>query len=145
RYDNLKIIEVAYGINLRPLLTLAEKHYSGDNSAFKPKNAEALSQYEIEQITKIHQAISIIQFKSEAPIIKRRLDFEMEERLVLESIDYKHNEATLYGKTYPLEHTCFQTIDPNNPNELTEDEQEVINKLLLSVQQSEKLKRHMTF
>src|SRR5699024_2808778 len=40
---------------------------------------------------------------------------------------------------------CFQTIDPNNPNELTEDEQEVINKLLLSVQQSEKLKRHMTF
>ncbi|MCY1037669.1 fructose-1,6-bisphosphatase [Staphylococcus nepalensis] len=145
RYDNLNIIEDAYGINLRPLLTLAEKHYSGDNSAFKPKNAEALSQSEIEQITKIHQAIAIIQFKLEAPIIKRRPDFEMEERLVLESIDYTHNEATLYGKTYPLEHTCFQTIDPNNPNELTEDEQEVINKLLLSVQQSEKLKRHMTF
>ncbi|WP_192947007.1 fructose-1,6-bisphosphatase [Staphylococcus cohnii] len=145
RYDNLDIIEDAYGINLRPLLTLAEKYYSGDNPAFKPKNAEGLSQSEIEQITKIHQAIAIIQFKLEAPIIKRRPNFEMEERLVLESIDYENNTATLYGKTYTLENTCFQTIESNNPNALTEDEHEVIEKLLLSVQQSEKLKRHMTF
>ena len=145
RYDNLDIIEDAYGINLRPLLTLAEKYYSGDNPAFKPKNAEGLSQSEIEQITKIHQAIAIIQFKLEAPIIKRRPNFEMEERLVLESIDYENNTATLYGNTYTLENTCFQTSDPNNPNALTEDEHEVIEKLLLSVQQSEKLKRHMTF
>src|SRR5699024_11508477 len=83
-----------------------------------------LSQSEIEQITKIHQAIAIIQFKLEAPIIKRRPNFEMEERLVLESIDYENHTATLYGKTYALEHTCFQTIDPSNPNALTEDEQD---------------------
>ena len=31
RYDNLDIIEDAYGINLRPLLTLAEEHYNGEN------------------------------------------------------------------------------------------------------------------
>ena len=37
RYDNLDIIEDAYGINLRPLLTLAEEHYNGENPAFKPK------------------------------------------------------------------------------------------------------------
>ena len=35
RYDNLDIIED--GINLRPLLTLAEKYYDGENPAFKPK------------------------------------------------------------------------------------------------------------
>lgn len=145
RYDNLDIIEDAYGINLRPLLTLAEKHYDGKNKAFRPKNAEGLTELELEQITKIHQAIAIIQFKLEAPIIKRRPTFEMEERLVLESINYEKNEATLYGKTYPLENTCFQTIDPNDPNKLTDEESEVMDKLLLSVQQSEKLKRHMTF
>ncbi|MCD8871060.1 fructose-1,6-bisphosphatase [Staphylococcus gallinarum] len=145
RYDNLDIIEDAYGINLRPLLTLAEKYYDGTNKSFKPKNSEGLSDRELEQITKIHQAIAIIQFKLEAPIIKRRPNFEMEERLVLESIDYDKNEATLYGKTYPLEHTCFQTIDPENPNQLIDEEIEVMDKLLLSVQQSEKLKRHMTF
>lgn len=145
RYDNLDIIEDAYGINLRPLLTLAEKYYDGSNLAFRPKNPEALTDPELEQITKIHQAIAIIQFKLEAPIIKRRPTFEMEERLVLESIDYEKNEATLYGKTYTLDNTCFQTIDPEDPNKLIEEEVEVMDKLLLSVQQSEKLKRHMTF
>ena len=38
RYDNLDIIEDAYGINLRPLLTLAEKYYDAENPAFKPRN-----------------------------------------------------------------------------------------------------------
>ena len=88
RYDNLDIIEDAYGINLRPLLTLAEKYYSGDNPAFKPKKRPdkeaSLTQREEHQITKIHQAIAMIQFKLEMPIIKRRPSFEMEERLVLE-------------------------------------------------------------
>ncbi|MFQ3872210.1 fructose-1,6-bisphosphatase [Staphylococcus sp. Mo2-7] len=145
RYNNLDIVEDAYGINLRPLLTLAEKYYDGNNKAFQPKNPQDLTQAELEQITKIHQAIAILQFKLEAPIIKRRPTFEMEERLVLESIDYAKNEATLYGKTYTLENTCFQTIDPEDPNKLLEEEEEVMNNLLLSVQQSEKLKRHMTF
>ena len=36
RYDNLDIIEDVYGINLRPLLNLAEKYYE-DNPAFRPK------------------------------------------------------------------------------------------------------------
>lgn len=145
RYNNLDIVEDAYGINLRPLLTIAEKYYDGNNKAFQPKNTQDLTQAELEQITKIHQAVAILQFKLEAPIIKRRPAFEMEERLVLENIDYAKNEATLYGKTYTLENTCFQTIDPEDPNKLLEEEEEVMNNLLLSVQQSEKLKRHMTF
>ncbi|RQX27453.1 fructose-1,6-bisphosphatase [Staphylococcus warneri] len=149
RYDNLDIIEDAYGINLRPLLTLAEKYYSGDNPAFKPKKRPdkevSLTQREEHQITKIHQAIAMIQFKLEMPIIKRRPSFEMEERLVLEKIDYDNNEITVYGKTYPLKDTCFQTVDPNHPETLLKKEEDVIDKLLLSFQQSEKLRRHMSF
>lgn len=149
RYDNLDIIEDAYGINLRPLLTLAEKYYSGDNPAFKPKKRPdkeaSLTQREEHQITKIHQAIAMIQFKLEMPIIKRRPSFEMEERLVLEKIDFDNNEITVYSKTYPLKDTCFQTIDRQHPEVLLEEEQEVIDKLLLSFQQSEKLRRHMSF
>ncbi|PTK45414.1 class 3 fructose-bisphosphatase, partial [Staphylococcus nepalensis] len=112
RYDNLNIVEDAYGINLRPLLNLAEKYY-GDNPAFRPKlrSDSNISEQEQLQITKIHQAIAMIQFKLEMPIIKRRPSFEMEERLVLEKIDYNNNEITVYGKTYPLKDTCFQTVD----------------------------------
>ena len=149
RYDNLDIIEDAYGINLRPLLTLAEAYYDGNNPAFKPKKRPdkkaALTKLEEDQITKIHQAIAIIQFKLEMPIIKRRPNFEMEERLVLEKTDYDNNKITVYGKTYPLTNTCFTTVDPQNPGQLLPEEEDVINKLLLSFQQSEKLKRHMSF
>ncbi|MCI2948764.1 fructose-1,6-bisphosphatase [Staphylococcus caledonicus] len=149
RYDNLDIIEDAYGINLRPLLTLAEEHYSGDNPAFKPKKRPdkpaALSKLEEDQITKIHQAIAMIQFKLEMPIIKRRPSFEMEDRLVLEKVDYDKNEISNYGKTYPLKDTCFSTVDRQDPGKLLPEEEEVMNKLLLSFQQSEKLKRHMSF
>lgn len=149
RYDNLDIIEDAYGINLRPLLTLAEEHYDGDNPAFKPKKRPdkkvGLSKLEEAQITKIHQAIAMIQFKLEIPIIKRRPSFEMEDRLVLEKINYDTNEITIYGKTYPLKDTCFSTVDPKDPAKLLPEEEDVVNKLLLSFQQSEKLKRHMAF
>lgn len=149
RYDNLDIIEDAYGINLRPLLTLAEKYYDGDNPAFKPKKRPdkkvGLSKLEEAQITKIHQAIAMIQFKLEMPIIKRHPSFEMEDRLVLEKINYDTNEITIYGKTYPLKDTCFSTVDPKDPAKLLPEEEDVVNKLLLSFQQSEKLKRHMAF
>lgn len=146
RYDNLDIIEDAYGINLRPLLNLAEKYYE-DNQAFRPKkhSEQNITEQEKIQISKIHQAIAMIQFKLEAPIIKRRPYFNMSERLVLEKTDYENNKITVYGNTYPLENTCFNTVDPENPSRMLPEEEEVISKLLLSVQQSEKLKRHMNF
>ncbi|TWT09238.1 fructose-1,6-bisphosphatase [Planomicrobium sp. CPCC 101079] len=146
RYNNLDIIEDVYGINLRPLLNLAEKYYD-DNPAFRPKRSSdvTLTEQEQIQITKIHQAISIIQFKLESPIIKRRPCFDMSNRLLLEKVDYDKNEVTLHGKTYSLENTCFATVNPEKPDELLEEEQQVIDKLLFSVQHSEKLTRHMSF
>ncbi len=146
RYDNLDIIEDIYGINLRPLLNLAEKYYE-DNPAFRPKvhSDKKQSDHEKLQITKIHQAIAMIQFKLEMPIIKRRPYFNMSERLLLEKIDYDKNEITIYGKTYPLKNICFATVNPEQPDQLLEEEKQVIERLLFSVQHSEKLARHMNF
>jgi fructose-1,6-bisphosphatase III len=146
RYDNLDIIEDVYGINLRPLLNLAEKYYQ-DNPAFRPKvhSDKKLTDHERLQITKIHQAISMIQFKLEMPIIKRRPNFNMSERLLLEKIDYDKNVITLDGKPYPLENSCFATVNPEQPDQLIEEEAQVIERLLFSVQHSEKLARHMNF
>jgi fructose-1,6-bisphosphatase III len=146
RYNNLDIIEDVYGINLRPLLNLAEKYYQ-DNPAFRPKvhSEQKLSDHETLQITKIHQAIAMIQFKLEMPIIKRRPYFNMAERLLLEKIDYDKNEITIYGKTYPLENTCFATVNQEQPDQLLEEEKQVMERLLFSVQHSEKMARHMNF
>lgn len=146
RYDNLDIIEDAYGINLRPLLTLAEKYY-GDNPAFRPKKhpEKTPSASEQLQITKIHQAIAMIQFKLEAPIIKRRPEFDMDSRLLLDKVNYRENTLEINGTVYPLENTCFKTVDPRNPTALLEEEQEVIDRLLIAFQESEKLRRHIDF
>jgi fructose-1,6-bisphosphatase-3 len=146
RYNNLDIIEDVYGINLRPLLNLAERYYE-DNPVFRPKTHgdENLSKEEQLQITKIHQAIAMIQFKLESPIIKRRPTFDMSERLLLEKVDYDKNEITLHGNTYPLENTCFATVNTLQPDQLLEEEEQVMDKLLFSVQHSEKLARHMNF
>ncbi|MGP4075789.1 fructose-1,6-bisphosphatase [Halobacillus sp. K22] len=146
RYNNLEIIEDVYGINLRPLLNLAERYYD-DNPAFRPKTQpdDEPSEHEKLQITKIHQAIAMIQFKLESPIIKRRSYFNMEDRLLLEKVDYDNNEITIHGETYPLEDTCFATVDSERPDQLLEEEEQVMEKLLFSVQHSEKLARHMNF
>src|SRR5690606_42149546 len=79
------------------------------------------------------------------PIIKRRPYFNMMERLLLEKIDYKKNEVTIHGKTYQLKNTCFMTVNKEKPEQLTTEEEQVIEKLLFSVQHSEKLARHMNF
>lgn len=147
RYNNLDIIEDVYGINLIPLLNLAEKYYD-DNPAFRPKlcaGDEPISESERIQITKIHQAISMIQFKLEMPIIKRRPEFDLSRRLVLEKIDYDRNTINLNGRIYTLKDTCFSTIDREHPERLLEEEEKVIDKLLFSVQHSEKLARHIHF
>ncbi|MCO7175506.1 fructose-1,6-bisphosphatase [Sporolactobacillus kofuensis] len=146
RYNNLDIIEDFYGINLIPLLNLAEKYYQ-DNPAFRPKISaeDRVSENEKLQITKIHQAIAMIQFKLEMPIIKRCPDFQMKQRLLLEKIDYARQTICLNGKTYPLTNTCFATINPEHPEDLTTEEEQVLERLLHSIQHSEKLGRQMNF
>lgn len=117
RYNNLSIVEDAYGINLRHLLLLAEKYYQ-DNPGFAPKimrEDRRPSEAELSQLTKIHQAISIIQFKLEGQAIDRRPEFKMAERKLLDKLSADRQSITLNGQTYPIVNGCFQTVDPKDP------------------------------
>lgn len=147
RYNNLNIVEDAYGISLRHLTAFAEQHYD-NNPGFTPKLVEG-DKYnftgEKEQITKIQQALAIMQFKLEGQIIKRRPEFHMDDRRMLEKIDYRHKTIEINGKKYKLENTCFQTINPTHPCKLTLEESEIIDSLLFAFQHSTKLKRHLDF
>lgn len=149
RYDNLETIEDAYGISLRHLLTFAEMTYpSIQNPNFIPKNDPDKTNYyddENNQMAKIQKAMAVIQFKLEAEIIKRRPDFEMEHRLLLDKIDYENHTIQLNGKTYPLIKDDFPTIDPADPYKLTEEEKAVVDRLKYSFTHSDKLKQHIRF
>lgn len=150
RYDNLEIIEDAYGISLRPLMTLSEMFYPEDRyDAFLPKINPNLDDKiypeEVRQIAKMNQAISVIQFKLEGAIIQRRPEFEMEASLLLDKIDHETGTITVNGKTYPLRCDYFPTVDPNNPYALTEEEELVVNRLREGFLNSERLQKHVKF
>lgn len=148
RYLNLDIIENSYGISLRPLALFADEFYQDDPCTyFQPKNegGESISDAERTQIARMHKAISIIQFKLEGEIIQRHPEFQMDHRLVLDFIDYEKKEITLDGKAYPLLDGHFPTIDPENPYRLTREEQEVVQKLIGSFKNCERLQKHISF
>lgn len=148
RYANLDLIEEIYGINLLPLATFALKYYKDDPCKdFIPKVKEensALNQ-EIELVSKMHKAITVLQFKLEKEIIDRRPEFELENRLLLDKIDYKKGTIKLKEKEYKLNDINFPTINPDNPYELTQDESILIDKLVFSFTNSEKLQKHTRF
>ena len=150
RYNNLEIIEDAYGISLRPLITFAEMIYKEDRyEPFMPKiNTEDESKIfpeEIRQIAKMNQAISIIQFKLEGEIIKRHPEFDMADRMVLDFINYETGTVKLDGKEYPMLCDYFPTVDPADPYRLTEEERLVVERLMTGFLNSERLQKHVQF
>jgi fructose-1,6-bisphosphatase-3 len=147
RYNNLDTIEDGYGINLLPLVTFAMEKYAKDPcDNFIPKaGLEDLSEYNLRIIKQVHKAISIIQFKLEGQIIQRNPQFEMNDRLLLDKIDFKKHYIHIDGKEYPLNDKSFPTIDSKNPYQLTKQEADIMAKLRRSFLKSEKLQRHINF
>lgn len=145
RYSNLDIIEDIYGINILPLATFSLETYKDDPcTCFMPKGDE-ISTKQKSLVAKMHKAISIIQFKLEGEIINRRPEFEMNHRLLLNKINYDEGTITIKGKDYKLKDNNFPTIDKNNPYKLTKEEEIVIEKLVSSFKNSEKLQKHVSF
>ncbi|MBC6002836.1 MAG: fructose-1,6-bisphosphatase [Paraclostridium sp.] len=147
RYANLDIVEDIYGINILPLATFALNVYKDDPcKAFLPKISEGeYNKNEISLIAKMHKAISIIQFKLENEVIKRRPEFEMDHRCLLNKINYETSTININGKEYKLKDSNFPTIDPKDPCKLTKEEEIVIEKLKSSFVNSEKLQKHTSF
>ena len=128
KYNTLNTLESAYGISLRKLILFAEKTYP----TLSPMKAAL-------------KAISVIQFKLEGQIIKRNPDYKMENRLVLENIDLTDGTVISEGVRYKLNDTFFPTLNPENPYELTEEEQVVASALRESFVNSHRLKKHVEF
>ncbi|MGN1298004.1 MAG: fructose-1,6-bisphosphatase [Clostridia bacterium] len=148
RYNNIGILEDGYGINIRPLATFAMETYKEDNCKnFLPKvfdeskydNSDKMS------ISKIHKAITIIQFKLEGQIIKRHPEYHLENRLLLDKINLEKGYVLINGKKYEINDTNFPTLDKENIYELTQEEKEVMERLCESFKKSPRLNDHIDF
>lgn len=150
RYNNLDVIETGYGISLRPLSIFANEVYRDTNTdQFKVKltgtDADQYTEKDKLLSARMYKAITIILFKLEGQKVLRRPEFGMEDRLLLDKINYEDKTINLNGKIYPMLDCDFPTVDPANPYELTAEENHVINQLTDSFENSEKLQRHIRF
>ncbi len=148
-YKNLDVIEMGYGISLRALSLYASEVYKdSDVSNYMPKGSSTYgfaAKDDDKLVARMHKAISIIQFKLEGQTILRNPSFGMEDRLLLDKIDYERGTIRIGGKDYPLRDTDFPTIDPKDPYRLTDGEAEVMRYLKSAFMRSEKLQRHVAF
>lgn len=148
RYDNLHTLEDGYGISTRLLLTFAMNTYKDDPcTAFIPKESkdDCPTQEDLIAVTRIHKAISVIQFKLEGQLIARRPEYGMERRNLLDKINWEKGTVQIGGTEYPLNDTNFPTVDPADPYRLNADEEQIMQRLTSSFLHSEKLKKHMDF
>ena len=101
RYGNLATLEDGYGINLLPLATFAMEVYGDDPcELFIPRTNASDATFDektTQLIARMHKAITIIQFKLEGEIIRRRPEFGMDDRLLLHHIDLHRGTIRIEG------------------------------------------------
>ncbi len=127
-YKSTRTLESGYGISLRKLFSFARDTYPDR----KPMKAA------------LH-AITVIQFKLEGQVILRNPEYKMEDRLLLDKIDYDNAEIEIEGVKYKLNESCFPTVDRKNPYALSEGEREVRDDLKASFLNSTALQKHVSF
>ena len=146
RYGSIATLEEGYGISLRPLSILAYQYYSDDPCLkFMPKSGPAnytFTEKEREEISKMHKAIAMIQFKLEAQLISKNPQWGMENRTILEKVDLEKGVVEIDGTEYKLNDTNLNTLSKSEPFELNDDELAVVKQLKNSFMKSEKLQKH---
>ncbi|MCA9937194.1 MAG: fructose-1,6-bisphosphatase [Anaerolineales bacterium] len=148
RYGNMETLENGYAISMLPLASFAVDVYGHDDCAlFHPQlaNAAEYTENELRLMAQMHKAITIIQLKLEAHIIRRRSHYRMENRLLLDKLDLERGVVVLDGQEHPLLDSHFPTIDPQDPYALTAREEMVMERLRLSFANSERLQKHIRF
>ena len=148
KYNNFDMLEVGYGINLRPLATMAAEVYADDPcKSFWPKTIERnkYDPVDDELAAKMNKAISICQFKVEGQRIMAHPEYHLEHRLLLDKIDYEKGTIKLPLGEYELNDKNFPTIDPADPYKLTPEEEAMLDALEPGFTKNDKLQKHIKF
>ena len=128
KYDNVEILENAYGISLRQLILFGMKTY-GIEDGIKAALA----------------AVTVILFKLEGQLIKAHPEYEMSDRLLLGQMDDTKNKVMIEGEWVTMNTNVFPTVDLADPYELTEEETEILRKLHRNFVSSQRLQKHIRF
>ena len=127
-YGNETTLERRYGVSLRPLVDFAGAVYGSRDKR-----------------TVIH-ALSVLGFKLEGQVIRRHPGYGMDDRLMLDRVDFAAGTVSLDTGAYPLTRCDFPTIDPEGDRcALTAAEAELVEEYISAFRESQPLRRHMDF
>ena len=145
RYGHHELLDEAYGINLLPLAKFAMTTYPVVEDVFMPKELKEIDEQDRMMVAQMHKAITIIMLKLEGHFIKRNPNYQMEDRLILEQINYDNRTLNIEGVDHEVLWGNTPTIDPKDPYSLSERERDVLIKLRGSFMTNEKLGAHVDF
>lgn len=146
RYATLETLTDGYHINLRSLARFADVIYGDDPCIqFQPKAGTSLEEFSRQQIARMHKAITVIQLKLEAQIIRRHPEYSMDNRLVLSAVDLETSRITLDGRSYPMLDEFWPTLNEPDHNALSDEEAAVVVELREQFESSTRLREHIRF
>ena len=145
-YNNLDTLEGGYGISLRRLERFAQNTYADSNvSRWMPHADPRTTSGDLTAAARMHKAVTVMMLKLEAQVIARNPDFAMQGRDFLNHIDFAAGTVDYHGTVYPLLDCDFPTVTPADPTALTAEEQYILDGLVRSFAESERLQRHVQF
>lgn len=147
-YNSFDVLEDGYGINLRPLSMFAAGIYKSDTcERFTPKilDQNIYDAVDLGLAAKMHKAVAVMQFKVEGQILKRHPEYQMNDRILMDKIDFKNGTVKIGENEYSINDTLFPTVNPEDPLRLSKEEEELLSSLALSFRHSARLHRHIKF
>nr|WP_122013350.1 fructose-1,6-bisphosphatase [Maliibacterium massiliense] len=128
-YGNMEMLESGYGISLRSLVMFAATCYQGQEDV----------------LAAARKAISVILFKLEGQLIRRHPEYNMQEHLLLDKIDYDNATVRVGAHTYAMRDVDLPTVAQDDPYRLCPEEEQVMEELRAAFQNSARLHRHIGF
>ncbi len=147
-YNSFDVLEDGYGINLRGLSMFAQRVYGSEScERFLPHllDENVYDRVDARLAARMYKAITIIQLKYEGQLIRRHPEYDMDNRLLLDKIDFDSGTVEIDGMSYELLDKSFPTIDREDPYRLTVEEEALMETLRSSFMHSPMLRRHVMF
>ena len=139
KYGNLDSLETAYGINLRPLAIFAQETYDASpRFTLKPQESVPSSK-DLTLLSKMYQAVAVLLFKLEGQLLLRHPEYKMDDRRLLERIDFAAKTIRIDDAVYQIAVDDLKTVNPKAPYELTPTEASIVDRLVTSFTNSYKL------
>ena len=141
RYRRLYQLEEGYGLLTKALEQLANTAYADDPADYFI--SKRTGERDPLLIARMHKAVAVLQFKLEGQLVERHPEWEMDDRNLLKKIDFENGTVELKDGVFPMRDTHLPTVDPSDPNRLSDDEQQCIDRLKESFMTSPRLWQHM--